>query len=228
MAESPAPVSLRGAERGRRFGRVLAPTVYKVAVRGREHVPSSGPLVVVSNHTGFLDGPMIFCLFPRPVHFLVKRSYFDSPFGPVLRGVGQIPIQQNTGDREALTSARRVLTDGGVVGIFPEGTRGRGLVEQAQQGAAFLALGTGAQVLPAACFGTRPTGRGRDSWPRPRSRLDLVLGEPFSVTDDEGGPGREKLRRATERVRVELGEHVRAAAQASLLALPEDVPPPVR
>lgn len=229
MAEQgTAVISRRGAERGRRFGRVLAPTVYKVAVRGLEHVPADGPLVVVSNHTGFLDGPMIFCLFPRPVHFLVKRSYFASPFGPILRRVGQIPIEQSTGDREALTSARGVLRDGGVVGIFPEGTRGRGLVEQAQQGAAFLALGAGAPVLPVACFGTRPTGRGRDSWPRPRSRLELVLGAPFQVTDDEGGPGRDKLRRATERVRVELGEHVRAAAQTSAVALPEDVPPPVR
>lgn len=226
MAEPDRP-SARGAAAGRRFGTLLAPTLYRVRRTGAEHVPGTEPLVVVSNHSGFLDGPLIFSTFPRPMHFLVKRSYFSSPFGPLLRGVGQIPIEQNSGDRQALGVARAVLRDGGVIGVFPEGTRGTGQVEQAQQGAAYLALGAGAAVLPVACLGTRGTGHRRDSWPRLRSRMEVVLGEPFVVSDEAGGPGREKLRRATERLRERLAEHVQAALRNTDLALPSDTPPPV-
>lgn len=226
MATSSGDPTARGAAAGRRLGRVLAPTLYSVRREGVQHVPVDGPLVVVSNHSGFLDGPLIFCTFPRPVHFLVKRSYFASRFGPVLRGVGQIPIEQSTGDREALLAARTVLRRGGVVGVFPEGTRGAGVVERAQQGAAYLALQSDAMVLPVACLGTRTAGAGRDAWPRPRSRLAVVLGEPFRLSDELGGPGRERLRRATETLRTGLVAHVHDAVARTGLALPGDAPPP--
>lgn len=221
-----AEPSARGAAAGRRLGRVVAPTLYAVRREGTGLVPAGGPLVVVSNHSGFLDGPLIYCTFPRPVHFLVKRSYFASRFGPILRRVGQIPIEQSTGDREALAAARQVLARGGVVGVFPEGTRGAGVVEKAQQGAAFLALQSDAAVLPVACLGTRTAGAGRDAWPRPRSRLAVVFGEPFRLSDDDGGPGRERLRRATEALRSGLVEHVHAAVEQTGLPLPGDAPPP--
>jgi 1-acyl-sn-glycerol-3-phosphate acyltransferase len=221
-----AEPTARGAAAGRRFGRVLAPTLYSVRRDGIALVPTEGPLVVVSNHSGFLDGPLIFCTFPRPVHFLVKRAYFESPFGPMLRRVGQIPIEQQTGDREALTAARQVLRRGGVVGVFPEGTRGAGAVEQAQQGAAYLALQNHAAVLPVACLGTRASGAGRDAWPRLCNRLEVVLGAPFQLEDAQGGPGRDRLRRATERLRLGLAAHVHAAAERSGIALPGDAPPP--
>lgn len=224
-AEVTAP-SERRAAAGRRLGRVLAPTLYAVRRSGVDRVPADGPLVVVSNHSGFLDGPLIYCTFPRPLHFLVKRSYFETPFGVLLRGTGQIPISQATGDREALTAARAVLARGGAVGVFPEGTRGSGQVEQAEQGAAFLALQAKARVLPVASLGTRTTGGGRDSWPRLRSRMEVVFGEPFRIDDDLGGPGRERMRRATETLRTGLAEHVRAAVAATGLALPGDTPPP--
>lgn len=217
--------SARGAAAGRLLGRVLAPTLYAVQRDGAQHVPAKGPLVVVSNHSGFLDGPLIFCTFPRPVHFLVKRSYFASRFGPILRGVGQIPIEQATGDRDALRAARAVLRRGGIVGVFPEGTRGPGVVERAQQGAAFLALREDAPVLPVACLGTRSAGAERDAWPRPRSRLAVVLGEPFRLGDGQDGPGREQLRRATETLRTALVAHVHDAVARTGLSLPGDAPP---
>lgn len=122
-------------------------------------MPSRGPVILVANHVGFIDGPLGFITSPRPVHFLVKRAYFVGPVGWLLRGVGQIPITQRSADREALTSAREVLRAGGVVGVFPEGTRGSGEVASAQQGAAFLALGTKAVVVPVALSGT--AGRSR-------------------------------------------------------------------
>lgn len=214
------------ADRGRRIGNRLGRAIYKVQVLHPDRLPTDGPVVLVSNHTGFLDGPVVFCLAPRTVHFLVKRSYFKSVWGRILTGVGQIPIEQRTGDREALAIAKSLLADGHVVGIFPEGTRGAGTVESAHQGAAWLALQTGATIVPAATLGTRGTGSGRESWPKPRSPIAISFGEAFDLPDFKGVPGRQKLTLATEEIRTRLVEQVQAAVAETGLQLPTDAPPP--
>lgn len=209
----PRPVDAdRGVRVGQRLGVGLLRLLYRARVTGQAHVPSRGPVILVANHVGFIDGPLGFITSPRPVHFLVKRAYFVGPVGWLLRGVGQIPITQRSADREALTSAREVLRAGGVVGVFPEGTRGSGEVASAQQGAAFLALGTKAVVVPVALSGT--AGRSKGALPRVRSRLSVTFGEPFDlagVPDVAAVTGRERVAVATEALRVRLAEHVRAA-----------------
>ncbi|AKU16912.1 lysophospholipid acyltransferase family protein [Luteipulveratus mongoliensis] len=215
----------RGTAAGHQLGQVLAPILYDARRRHIEHVPSSGPVVLVSNHSGFLDGPLVYCLAPRPVHFLVKRSYFSTALGVLLRGVGQIPIDQNSADRTALAAARAVLERGGAVGVFPEGTRGAGDVRAVQQGAAWLALQADAPVVPVACLGTRGMGAARSSWPRLRGHLEVVFGEPFSVTSGADVPGRERLRLATETLRDRLAAHVADAVERTGMPLPGDEPP---
>lgn len=210
------------SDRGRRIGSVLARAIYSARTDGSQKVPASGPVVIVSNHTGFLDGPLVFCLAPRTVHFLVKKAYFTSVWGKVLRGVGQIPIEQNTGDRAALAAAKSLLDDGYAVGIFPEGTRGSGTVDHAQQGAAWLALQTGATIVPCATLGTRGSGAGRESWPKPRAKLRVVFGEAFELPDYTGMPGRQKLTAATEEIRSRLADHVHDAVRRTGLTLPQE------
>ncbi|MDE9367347.1 lysophospholipid acyltransferase family protein [Luteipulveratus sp. YIM 133132] len=222
MSEPPAAY---GAAAGHHLGQVIAPILYDARRHGLHHVPRSGPVVLVSNHAGFLDGPLVYCLAPRPVHFLVKRSYFSSAWGALLKGVGQIPIDQNTGDRAALSAARGVLARGGAVGVFPEGTRGSGQVRAVQQGAAWLALNADAPVVPVACLGTRGTGASRGSWPRPRAHLEVIFGEAFSVRPQEDVRGRERLRIATDTLRDRLALHVADAVSRTGMALPGDEPP---
>jgi 1-acyl-sn-glycerol-3-phosphate acyltransferase len=102
-----------------------------------------------------------------------------------------------------LSAAAGVLRAGGALGVFPEGTRGSGDVEAAEQGAAWLARATGAQVQPIATRGTaRPAGSGR----RFRPVVDLLAGKPF---DPEIGKGRAGLAEGTERIRTTLAELVR-------------------
>lgn len=213
------------SDRGRGIGNRLVRFGWRAKALHPERVPRTGPVLIISNHTGFLDGPLVFCLAPRTVHFLVKKSYFESVWGRLLRGMGQIPIEQRTGDRQALAVAKSLLSDGHALGIFPEGTRGAGTVESAHQGAAWLALQTGATIVPAATLGTRGTGRGRESWPKPGSTLRVVFGEPFDLPAYEGVPGRQKLQLATEEIRSRLAEHVHAAVDETGLKLPVDAPP---
>lgn len=209
----------RLADSCRRFGVGLAHVLYGVKTLHGERVPKDGPIIVVSNHVGFLDGPLVFILTPRPLRFLVKRSYFSSVWGVFLRATGQIPIDQNSADREALTAAREVLSSGGGLGIFPEGTRGSGTVQTAQRGAAFLAQATGAKLVPVAVLGTKGAG-GRDSWPKLRAPLRVVVGHPFTLQKHRGVPGRERLGLATEELRSRLASHVDEASHETGLTLP--------
>lgn len=197
---------------GQRLGAVLFGALYRTQVRGVAHVPATGAVIVVGNHAGLVDGPLAFTVCPRPIRFLVKRSFFDGPAGVILRAVGQIPITQRSADREALATARSHLDAGGVIGIFPEGTRGTGDVATAQQGAAWLALRTGATIVPMALVGT--AGRTTSRLPRVGRNLTVAFGEPFKLTDETAVAsvrGRQQLAAATEVVRSRLHMHVRAS-----------------
>lgn len=214
----------RLVDASRKFGVGLAHVLYAVDTLHGERMPQQGPVIVVSNHVGFLDGPVVFVLAPRPLRFLVKRSYFSSAWGVFLRATGQIPIDQHSADREALAAARQVLAEGGGLGIFPEGTRGSGAVETAQQGAAFLAQATGARIVPVAVLGTKGAGGRRDSWPKLRAPVRVVVGHPFTLEKHRAVPGRERLRLATEELRSRLASHVDAAVRETGLTLPSTPP----
>ena len=199
-------------------------SLWRVQVVGAERVPHDEAVVLVSNHLGFLDGPLVFGVAPRPSHFMVKREMFAGPLGWALRTVAQIPVDRTTGDREALGSALAVLRRGGAVGVFPEGTRGRGDVATVQQGATWLALQSGARVIPVACLGTRPHGSGTGALPQLRSQVAVVFGESFRLETPAGMPGRDRLRAATEQLRARLAEHVTTVSASTGIALPDEAP----
>ncbi|ANZ34789.1 acyl-phosphate glycerol 3-phosphate acyltransferase [Lentzea guizhouensis] len=181
------------------FGRWIARTPYawqfRIRVHGRDRVPLSGGVVVVANHSSMADGPILFGVLPRRVTFLIKQEMFaNAVVGYLLRKIGQLPVKRGEADRTALTSALSVLKAGGVIGVFPEGTRGDGGVTSAQNGAAWLAKTSGAVVLPVACRGTYQA----KGW---RPPVDVLIGEPFHLPE---GKGRAALGVATEQVRDRL------------------------
>ncbi|MBB5958401.1 1-acyl-sn-glycerol-3-phosphate acyltransferase [Saccharothrix tamanrassetensis] len=183
---------------GRWFARGPFSWAFRVRASGRSNLPADGPVVLVANHSSMVDGPILFGVLPRPVVFLIKQEMFRGLAGWGLRRIGQLPVRRGVPDRAPLLAAQQVLRGGGVVGVFPEGTRGAGDVAQAQQGAAWLARTTGAVVVPVACRGTlRPPGSGR----RFRPVVDVLVGEPFEPPADKGRQGLEK---ATEQVRDRL------------------------
>lgn len=224
LADAPAPGPAR-ARLAHVVGRVLIVLLYAARAIGRENVPRRGPVIVAANHTGYLDGALVLSMGPRPSHFLVLAKTFEGFVGHLMRWSGQIAIDQGRGDRRALGQALDVLARGGVVGIFPEGGRGRGDFSSAGKGVAWLALQTGAPVVPTACLGTRRTGDLAASWPRLRSRLVVDFGAPVVLDLPDGLPGRARLELATEQVRTALVDHVTTAARRHGIPLPTDVPP---
>jgi 1-acyl-sn-glycerol-3-phosphate acyltransferase len=177
--------------------------LYRLHVHHRERLPATGPVVLVANHSAFVDGPLLFGLLGRRAVFWVKQEMFAGPPGRALRRIGQLPVRRGQADRRPLTAALAVLRADGLVGVFPEGTRGTGEMAAAQQGAAWLARTSGAPVVPVVCRGTRrPDGASR----RWRPRVDVVIGEPLTIP---AGGGRAGLAAATETVRAELAGMVR-------------------
>ena len=185
------------------IGRWLFRPFYRVRVHHAERIPRTGPVVLVANHSAYVDGPLLFGLLGRRAVFWVKQEMFTGPAGRGLLRIGQLPVRRGEADRRPLTAAVAVLRAGGLVGVFPEGTRGSGEVAAAQHGAAWLARTTGAMVLPVVCRGTRrPDGTRR----RFRPRVDVSVGEPLTIPP---GGGRAGLTAATETVRAELAGMVR-------------------
>lgn len=203
-------------------GRFLARVVWDTHVTGAERVPPTGPVVLAANHVTLLDGPLLVGAAPRGLHVLVKSELFHGPLGLVLRAAGQIPVDRTMG-RPALQSALGVLRRGGAVGIFPEGSRGRGTAEQVRAGAAWLAVHGGAPVVPVAILGTRRTGESPHGLPELRRDLVVELGEPLDVSL-AGASRREAIDHAATTIRDALASLVVAAQLRTGVELPADDP----
>ncbi|MEV4602335.1 lysophospholipid acyltransferase family protein [Amycolatopsis sp. NPDC049253] len=183
---------------GRVFARYHLRSAFRIRVHGRDRMPAAGPVVVIANHSSMIEPQLIFGMLPRRSAFLVKAEMFKGAAGRFLRAIGQIPVKRGEIDRTPLMTAAGVLKAGGVVGIFPEGTRGAGDVGVAEKGAAWLVRAAGATVLPVATRGTLKPADGKRRW---RPRVDILVGEPFTP---EVGPGRTGLEEGTEELRLQL------------------------
>ncbi|WP_206343412.1 lysophospholipid acyltransferase family protein [Streptomyces mesophilus] len=186
--------------------------LWKPRVLGAWKVPASGPAILAVNHSHNVDGPMVMGTAPRPTHFLIKKEAFIGPLDPFLTGIGQLKVDRTTADRTAITGALDVLTAGGVLGIFPEGTRGDGDFASLRAGLAYFAVRSGAPIVPVAVLGStdRP-GRLIKGLPALRSRIDVVFGDPFDAGDGSGRRTRKALDEATLRIQERLTGHLENA-----------------
>jgi len=163
------------------LGRFVIGLRYRVEVLHGERVPKSGPVLYASNHVGVFDGPLLAIYSPRPSHTLTKEEMFTGVMKFVLRWVGQISQDRFQADPAAVKTALRALREGSAVGIFPEGARGAGDLQRFHRGAAYLAMVSGATVVPVTQIGTREPGGHSNSLPRKGAHIQLVYGEPMKV-----------------------------------------------
>lgn len=203
----------------RPVGWLLDHVVYRTAINGAGNVPADGPVIFAGNHISFLDGPVMFGASPRPMHILVKKEMFRGFLGQVLRASGQLPVDRS-GDRAALQLSKGALDAGRCIGILPEGTRGSGVASTVNNGVAWLALNSGAKVVPVAILGTRIGGEHLDTLPRPGRRLHVSFGEAITVSRKTGETGRVSMDRAGNEIRAALARHVQEAIELSGQPLP--------
>jgi len=152
---------------------------YRVKIIGIKNVPEKGAAVLCANHLGEMDMVFIGYKIKRLVRYMAKSELFKIPIlSPLIKFLGAFPVKRGKADVEAIKTALRLLNEGHIIGIFPEGTRlknKQGKTVKAKPGAALLAQKSGAPILPVAVEGKY----------RPFSKIKIVFGEPFTLDLDK-------------------------------------------
>jgi 1-acyl-sn-glycerol-3-phosphate acyltransferase len=205
------------------FGRFVVRRRFRVREHGTANVPADGPAIIAANHIGIADGPLMGLFGPRPVHALTKQEMFAGRLGPLLRASGQVRLDRFHADPGAIKTCLRILADGHVVGVFPEGTRGAGDLSRFHRGAAYLALVSGAPVVPLTFFGTREPGAGSNALPPRGGTVDLVYGAPYR-TSATPWP---RTKRQVEATALDLRVHMLVAIDAARTLTGRQLPGPI-
>lgn len=186
---------------GRAVLRPLLWLRFRPRITGAEHVPSTGPVLLASNHLSSLDTIMIPSFSPRKVQFLAKASLFEGRFKRwFFTQIGAIPVHREAGSaaQAALEAGREVLAAGQVFAVFPEGSRSRdGRLYSGRSGAAYMALETRASVVPVGLIGT---DQRRDSRSGKKPHVEVRFGPVVGLEDLAGLPAGRARREATERI----------------------------
>lgn len=156
--------------------RPLTKTLFAVTATGDENVPVNGPLIVAANHRSYLDPPLLGSWFPRTVHYMAKEELFRIPIlGTLIRWSNAFPVARGEGDVGSVRRALRILKEGGVVGIFPEGTRNLTGDVEAKAGAVLLATIARCPIVPVGLSRTNL------AWRRLRgSHVAVRIGPPLT------------------------------------------------
>lgn len=191
----------------------LLRAVFRPRIEGVENIPAAGPVILAGNHLAFSDSPFITLASPRPVYFIGKDEYVT---GRGLKGrckaafftaSGMIPVDRDgaRGGVAALMTGRKILEQGRIFGIHPEGTRSPdGRLYRGRTGVARLALMTGAVVVPCALIGTERVQPPGKRLPRPH-RVTIRFGTALEFSRYEGMErDRYVLRAVTDEVMSEV------------------------
>lgn len=217
--------------------------MFRPWVKGLENIPGDGPAIIASNHLAVIDSFVLPLVLDREIVFIGKSDYFTGKgikgrlVAGFMKRVGTIPVDRSGGraSEAALNTGLRRLREGGLFGIYPEGTRSPdGRLYRGKTGVARLALESGAPVIPVAMIGTdiaQPIGKRIPKM----MRIGIVIGEPMDFNRYQGMENdRFILRSVTDEIMYSLmsisgQEYVdiyAATAKARIAAgVPEDSEP---
>ena len=198
----------RGGEDPERGYRIAAAVVkplmrawFLIRLRGHEHVPKEGPVILASNHRSNMDPVLLASAVKRPLSFMAKAELFVGPLGWIMRWIGQFPVRRGGIDREALRRMDAVLARGSMLGLFPEGTRGDGRFSAVHPGLAYIVVRQHCPVLPVVIIGTERVRR-RFGWLPFASPVRIVIGPAIDLPPSTGD--RAGRRAASEVLRQRL------------------------
>jgi 1-acyl-sn-glycerol-3-phosphate acyltransferase len=160
----------------------LLRTYFRMRVSGRDHIPDEGAAIVAPNHKSFWDSFFIGICTKRHLRYMAKTELIEARYGPLLVRLGAFPVRRGEADSDALETARTILRQGGLLALFPEGTRIRDPDElgDPKRGAGRLALESGAPLVPAAISGTENLFAG--PLPKPK-QVQVAFAEAIPVSE---------------------------------------------
>ena len=181
---------------------------WRETVVGREHIPREGPFILAPVHRSNIDTPLVAAVTTRRLRYMGKDSMWKVRWiGAVFTALGAFPVHRGTADREALRRCVEVLNDGEALVVFPEGTRRSGpVVEEVFEGAAYLAVRTGAPIIPVGVGGSEAAMPKGAKFLKP-VRTRVVVGDAIRP------PVAPEGQRLPRRVVHELTEELRQALQ---------------
>ena len=166
---------------------------HRMGVRGVKNIPDEGGVLIASNHASFLDPPAVGGGYrKRPIHFMARNTLWNSPIGSWwMDSVGCIPVSRGTGDMRALKTTIKMLKEGKVVSMFPEGTRTEdGELQEAKGGIGFIIEKSGCVVVPTYIEGSYKAYPKGSSLIKP-SKVIINYGKPISQEEFQAlGTGR--------------------------------------
>jgi 1-acyl-sn-glycerol-3-phosphate acyltransferase len=183
---------------------------YKIDVEGVDNLPADEGVILAANHRSFMDSIFLAMASPEPVAFVAKAEYFDNKLTRWLfTSTGQIPLRRGSpaGARQALAEASEVLTEGGTLGIYPEGTRSRdGKLHRGKLGPARLAAATGAAIVPVGLVGTEKVQLPDERLPHLFQRVAVRFGAPRHLPSARGRAPARRLRESTDELMHDIAE----------------------
>jgi 1-acyl-sn-glycerol-3-phosphate acyltransferase len=189
------------------ISRPLLNILFSWKVEGRENIPLTGPLILITNHVHLLDPFFLIFSSPRWINFMAKEELFRSPFlRPWLRWAGSLSIRREGKIRDKqqmLKNARNALERGLILGMFPEGGRSRdGKLRKGKPGSAVIASKTNVPVLPVGIAGTdRIKGI---SWLWKRPHIVVNIGKPFKLSPNSSKMSRSQMQLSTTQLMKEI------------------------
>jgi 1-acyl-sn-glycerol-3-phosphate acyltransferase len=193
--------------------RVLGTIVFRVRVRGREHIPRSGGFILASNHISYYDPPLVGSFQRRELYFMAKKELFRNKlFGAVITSTNSLPIKRGAVDRRAIELCSGVLASGFGLVMFPEGTRApKGEFLPAKPGLGMLAVAARVPIVPCYIHGSNDLKAcfwGKD-------RMSITYGEPFPAEWVESfGDSKASYQALAEAVMGRIAEIKRSVVEA--------------
>ena len=151
----------------------------KIEIKGLNNIPTKGPGVLISNHTSNWDPVILAAYLPRKLSFMAKEELFKIFFiGLIVRNLEAIPVKRGAADRNAIRQSIKVLEEGKVLAMFPEGTRSKtGEVKDFQPGAAMIAYRGKATIVPVGLLNARNIGKGLFT------KVTINIGKPLEINE---------------------------------------------
>lgn len=176
--------------------RCLFYSIFRLKVVGTENIPNDGAVILCANHISYLDPPIVGTPLVRKVHYMAKAELFRIPLlGWLIKQFGAFPVTRGGVSREAIRYSLKLLNEGRMMGIFPEGSR-KNAGGMGKKGAASLALKSNATVIPVAIIGNYKIFQ----------RMIMVYGKPISLTEFKEDTSSASLDKATEKIMTTIRE----------------------